>query len=237
MDTFSLQNIHPHQVEFMRQFEKQGGIAFFLIFYSHKDLLYLSLIHISMMYYDYSTDGGKTYSELIPWPDLDIMAGTYPDTFTFSLSFTKGETPVITVRGYNQADLFTESEPITFAKPFVDQEKACLLYTSNSAYKTSGGLHGVGSSVVNALSTRLTVRVKTGGCIYEDRYERGNPVLDLVDGLLPIVGKTRETGTTINFLPDDTIFDKTRFKEEMCIRDSILPMRGYSFVTLKLASS
>ena len=77
-----------------------------------------------MMYYDYSTDGGKTYSELIPWPDLDIMAGTYPDTFTFSLSFTKGETPVITVRGYNQADLLTESEPITFAKPFVDQEKA-----------------------------------------------------------------------------------------------------------------
>lgn len=77
-----------------------------------------------MMYYDYSTDGGKTYSELLPWPDLDIMAGTYPDTFTFSLSFTKGEQPVITVRGYNQADLFTESAPITFDKPFIDQEKA-----------------------------------------------------------------------------------------------------------------
>ena len=84
----------------------------------------------------------------------------------------------------------------------------------NSAYKTSGGLHGVGSSVVNALSTKLTVRVKSGGCIYEDRYERGIPVMDLVDGLLPVVGKTRETGTTINFLPDDTIFDKTRFKED-----------------------
>ena len=84
----------------------------------------------------------------------------------------------------------------------------------NSAYKTSGGLHGVGSSVVNALSTRLTVRVKSGGCIYEDHYERGIPVMDLVDGLLPVVGKTRETGTTINFLPDDTIFDKTRFKED-----------------------
>lgn len=40
VETFSLQNIHPHQVEFMHQFEKQGGIAFFLIFYSHKDLLY-----------------------------------------------------------------------------------------------------------------------------------------------------------------------------------------------------
>ena len=84
----------------------------------------------------------------------------------------------------------------------------------NSAYKTSGGLHGVGSSVVNALSTKLTVRVKSGGCIYEDRYERGIPVMDLVDGLLPVVGKNRETGTTINFLPDDTIFDKTRFKED-----------------------
>ncbi len=84
----------------------------------------------------------------------------------------------------------------------------------NNAYKTSGGLHGVGSSVVNALSTRLTVRVKTGGYIYEDKYERGIPVLELEDGLLPAVGKTRETGTTINFLPDDTIFDKTRFKED-----------------------
>ena len=84
----------------------------------------------------------------------------------------------------------------------------------DSAYKTSGGLHGVGSSVVNALSNRLIVRVKKNGCIYEDKYERGVPVIDLIDGLLPVVGKTRETGTYINFLPDDTIFDKTRFKEE-----------------------
>ena len=84
----------------------------------------------------------------------------------------------------------------------------------SSAYKTSGGLHGVGSSVVNALSTRLTVRVKSNGLIYEDKYERGVPIVDLKEGLLPVVGKTRETGTTINFLPDDTIFDKTRFKED-----------------------
>ena len=76
-----------------------------------------------MMYYDYSTDGGRTYSELLPWPGLDIMAGTYPDTFTFSVTFTKGEQPVITVRGYNQADLFTESDPVNFAQPFIDQEK------------------------------------------------------------------------------------------------------------------
>ena len=84
----------------------------------------------------------------------------------------------------------------------------------DSAYKTSGGLHGVGSSVVNALSTHLTVRVKNGGNIYEDKYERGNPVIPLENGLLPVVGRAKGTGTSINFLPDDTIFDKTRFKED-----------------------
>ena len=84
----------------------------------------------------------------------------------------------------------------------------------NNAYKTSGGLHGVGSSVVNALSKRLTVRVKDGKNIYEDTYEQGNPTTELVNGLLPLVGRTKETGTTISFLPDDTIFDRTRFKED-----------------------
>ena len=84
----------------------------------------------------------------------------------------------------------------------------------NNAYKTSGGLHGVGSSVVNALSTRMSVRVKDGKFIYQDTYERGIPTTDLIDGLLPVIGKTKETGTIINFLPDDTIFDKTRFKED-----------------------
>ncbi len=84
----------------------------------------------------------------------------------------------------------------------------------NSAYKTSGGLHGVGSSVVNALSNWLTVTVKDGKQIYQDKYERGIPTVELVDGLLPVIGRTRDTGTTIQFLPDDTIFDKTRFKED-----------------------
>ena len=84
----------------------------------------------------------------------------------------------------------------------------------NDAYKTSGGLHGVGSSVVNALSKKLTVRVKNGGRIYEDTYEQGIPTTELIEGLLPVVGKTKETGTTINFLPDGEIFEKTRFREE-----------------------
>ena len=84
----------------------------------------------------------------------------------------------------------------------------------NEAYKTSGGLHGVGSSVVNALSEYLTVEVKSDGCIYRDSYARGIPTTELENGLLPVVGKTRSTGTKVNFLPDNTIFDKTRFKED-----------------------
>ena len=84
----------------------------------------------------------------------------------------------------------------------------------DSVYKTSGGLHGVGSSVVNALSSYLHVTIKQDGRIYEDHYERGIPTMGLENGLLPVVGKTKETGTTVNFLPDDTIFDRTRFKEE-----------------------
>lgn len=84
----------------------------------------------------------------------------------------------------------------------------------NSAYKTSGGLHGVGSSVVNALSTYMDVEISRDGAIHHDRYERGIPVLELENGLLPVIGKTKKTGTKINFLPDPEIFEKTRFKED-----------------------
>ncbi|SCW64938.1 DNA gyrase subunit B [Lachnospiraceae bacterium C10] len=84
----------------------------------------------------------------------------------------------------------------------------------NNAYKTSGGLHGVGSSVVNALSTYMDVEIFRDGSIHHDRYEQGRPVEQLVDGLLPVIGKTKKTGTKINFLPDPTIFEKTRFKED-----------------------
>ena len=99
---------------------------------------------------------------------------------------------------------------------------ARLVYTTlhaggkfdDSAYKTSGGLHGVGSSVVNALSTYRDVKISRDGFVHHDRYERGIPVIELEDGLLPKIGKTRKTGTTVNFLPDDTIFEKTKFKAE-----------------------
>lgn len=81
----------------------------------------------------------------------------------------------------------------------------------NSAYKTSGGLHGVGSSVVNALSTYLDIKISRDGYVHHDHYERGIPTIELEEGLLPKLGKTRQTGTSINFLPAPEIFEKTRF--------------------------
>ena len=73
-----------------------------------------------------------------------------------------------------------------------------------SGYKVSGGLHGVGSSVVNALSTWLEVEVRDGQHIYRQKFERGKPVYDL-----KIVGDTAETGTTITFQADPEVFTDT----------------------------
>ncbi|MBO5745574.1 MAG: DNA topoisomerase (ATP-hydrolyzing) subunit B [Clostridia bacterium] len=73
-----------------------------------------------------------------------------------------------------------------------------------SGYKVSGGLHGVGASVVNALSTWLEVEVKDGKNIHHQRYEKGNIATEL-----KIIGETNETGTTVTFKPDPTIFTDT----------------------------
>ena len=84
----------------------------------------------------------------------------------------------------------------------------------DNSYKTSGGLHGVVSSVVNALSSRLEIKIFRNGYIHYDSYEKGVPTTDLIKGLLPTIGKTKETGTMINFTPDNLIFEKVRFKED-----------------------
>ena len=110
--------------------------------------------------------------------------------------------------------------PVGMHKKGVSAER--IVYTTlhaggkfdDSSYKTSGGLHGVGSSVVNALSAYMDVQVSREGAVHHDRYERGIPVIELEEGLLPVIGRTRKTGTKVNFLPDDTIFEKTWFKEE-----------------------
>ncbi len=90
----------------------------------------------------------------------------------------------------------------------------------NTNYKTAGGLHGVGSSVVNALSNKMTVDVSRDGQIWHDEYAKGVPTLKLKKGeLLPATGKARKTGTKITFWPDDTIFDTVKFKaESICER-------------------
>lgn len=87
----------------------------------------------------------------------------------------------------------------------------------SSAYKVSGGLHGVGASVVNALSSRMIVEVRRDGKIYRDEYENGgHPVTKLEDGLLPVVGKCNksDTGTKVTFYPDASIFETVEFKPE-----------------------
>ncbi len=80
-------------------------------------------------------------------------------------------------------------------------------FGGDGGYKVSGGLHGVGASVVNALSKWLTVEVKNGENVYQMKFERGNKVQDL-----QIVGQTFEKGTKVTFLPDDEIFEEVEFE-------------------------
>jgi len=80
----------------------------------------------------------------------------------------------------------------------------------NKTYKVSGGLHGVGVSVVNALSKKLIMTIKRDGKIYRQEFERGKPVTDL-----EVVGETNRTGTTIQFWPDEEIFETTEFKSDI----------------------
>ncbi|WP_129729628.1 DNA topoisomerase IV subunit B [Ectobacillus funiculus] len=92
-------------------------------------------------------------------------------------------------------------------------------------YKTSGGLHGVGASVVNALSEWLVVTIKRDGFVYQQRFEHGgNPVTTLEK-----IGVTKQTGTKIHFKPDATIFSTTNFQyETLCerLRESAFLLKG-----------
>lgn len=88
----------------------------------------------------------------------------------------------------------------------------------HSVYKVSGGLHGVGAAVVNALSKHMIVEVKKEGHIYRDEYkDGGHPITKLKNKELPSVGscKKSETGTKVTFYPDDRIFETIKFKAEV----------------------
>ncbi|MDD2537498.1 MAG: DNA gyrase subunit B [Candidatus Absconditabacteria bacterium] len=91
-----------------------------------------------------------------------------------------------------------------------------------SVYKVSGGLHGVGASVVNALSTRLEVLVHKNGKIWKMRFERGIP-----QGGIEEIGETDKNGTTVTFLPDPTIFDAVEFVEST----ELLRMKQAAYLT------
>ena len=92
----------------------------------------------------------------------------------------------------------------------------------NTVYKVSGGLHGVGASVVNALSSHMIVEIKRDGKVYRDEYkDGGHPITPLdKDGLLPVVGKCTksDTGTKVTFYPDPTIFESVEFKPEIIVK-------------------
>jgi DNA gyrase subunit B len=83
----------------------------------------------------------------------------------------------------------------------------------NSAYKVSGGLHGVGISVVNALSERLNLEIWRGGKVYVQSYKRGVPTSPL-----EMTGHTDRRGTKVGFKPDDRIFETTEFSFDIMIR-------------------
>src|SRR5579863_1367636 len=76
----------------------------------------------------------------------------------------------------------------------------------SDTYKVSGGLHGVGASVVNALSDWLELEISRDGSVWEQTYEKGKPASKLKQ-----TGKTRKTGTKVTFHPDPSIFEKTTF--------------------------
>ena len=107
---------------------------------------------------------------------------------------------------------------------------------TNTVYKVSGGLHGVGASVVNALSTRMVVEVHKNGQIYRDEYiNGGHPVTELVKGELPVIGKCpkSDTGTTVTFYPDPTIFETIEFKPDVIkkkLRESAYLNKGLRII-------
>ena len=99
---------------------------------------------------------------------------------------------------------------------------------ASSGYKTAGGLHGVGASIVNALSEWTHVQVRQNGKVHQQKYERGIPVTKV-----EVVGKSKKTGTTTTFMPDSEIFETIHFSHDVLaerLREFAFLNRGIKIV-------
>jgi DNA gyrase subunit B len=138
---------------------------------------------------------------------IDEAAGGYCDTITVKIRVDNSI--VVDDNGRGIPVDIHKTEGVSAAEVVMTKLHAGGKF-SNDSYKISGGLHGVGVSVVNALSKTCELEVRRDGNVYIQSYKRGVP-----DGPLEMVGKTRGKGTKVTFLPDDEIFEETEFSYDI----------------------
>ncbi len=134
---------------------------------------------------------------------IDEAAGGYCDTITVKIRVDNSI--VVDDNGRGIPVDMHKTEGVSAAEVVMTKLHAGGKFSSDS-YKISGGLHGVGVSVVNALSKNCELEVRRDGNVYVQTYTRGIP-----NGPLEMVGKTRGRGTTVTFLPDEEIFEETEY--------------------------
>ena len=134
---------------------------------------------------------------------IDEAAGGYCDTITVKIRVDNSI--VVDDNGRGIPVDIHKTEGVSAAEVVMTKLHAGGKF-SNDSYKISGGLHGVGVSVVNALSKECELEVRRDGNVYIQTYTRGIP-----NGPMEMAGKTRGKGTKVTFLPDDEIFDDTEF--------------------------
>lgn len=138
---------------------------------------------------------------------IDEAAGGYCDTITVKIRVDNSI--VVDDNGRGIPVDIHKTEGVSAAEVVMTKLHAGGKF-SNDSYKISGGLHGVGVSVVNALSKTCELEVRRDGNVYTQSYKRGIP-----DGPLEMVGKTRGKGTKVTFLPDDEIFEEAEFSYDI----------------------